>query len=605
MWLRRCAVAVLVSWTLPQELLGETIPIPFGGNRIVFDGQNIWLGGSGLIKLRESDGALLGTFAAQAMDGMAFDGAHVWWSNLAGRCLGKTRASDGALLGCFLSLSQAPRGMASDGAHVWAAVENGTVVKIRTSDNALVGTFPVGASPHSVLFDGANIWVSATGDGVVRKYRASDGLNLGTFASGSTPAELAFDGTNVWVVNLINSTVTKLRASDGANLGTFFAGWSPNGLAVWGSHVFVASGGALSVLRASDGWYLGKVALEGTPSKLLRVGSSLWVPGGGGINTVSKLRYPFAIIGLPEEMSTFAVGQTLLLSGRGIDATGELPPSRLSWTVVMRHEAHTHPVLGPITGNPVPFIAPPPESLAAVNNSELEVRLTVTQGGASHSVARSVRPRKVAVTFATTPPGLGISVNGTSLVGPQNVLSWENYLLVATAPSWQPVGPDGYVFASWSSGAANPIVIPTPSVHATYTASYLLSNDSGPQSYFTITPCRLVDTRWPDGSWGGPRLAAGGTRDFTAWGSCDIPVTARALAVNVTVTEPDGPGHLRVFPSDGLAIGTSTSAVVFANGRTRGSNTMARLGPAGGLSVFNGMPSGSTHFILDVFGYFE
>jgi hypothetical protein len=181
-WLRRCAAAILVYATPVPAVTAESFPVGPGPTNLVFDGQNLWVGGSSsLTKLRESDGAFLGTFAAKATDGMTFDGTNVWWSRLArnnpstGYCVGKTRASDGAFLGCFLTLTQPPRGLAFDGAHVWAAVENGTVVKIRASDNALVGTFPVGADPFGVVFDGANVWVSATGSGFVRKLRASNG----------------------------------------------------------------------------------------------------------------------------------------------------------------------------------------------------------------------------------------------------------------------------------------------------------------------------------------------------------------------------------------------------------------------------------------------
>jgi hypothetical protein len=118
-----------------------------------------------------------------------------------------------------------------------------------------------------------------------------------------------------------------------------------------------------------------------------------------------------------------------------------------------------------------------------------------------------------------------------------------------------------------------------------------------------IAPCRLVDTRGPDAPLGGPALVAGATREFTAWGACDIRSTARAVAVNLAVTAPDVPGHLRLFPSDSPA--TSTAALSFGRGQTRASNAIVRLGPTGAFSVFCAMPSGSTHFTLDVAGYFE
>jgi hypothetical protein len=210
---------------------------------------------------------------------------------------------------------------------------------------------------------------------------------------------MAFDGTNIWVVNLMYNTVTKLRASDGAKLGSFFTDLSADAVAVHGPNVFVShqAANSLSVLRASDGGYLGEVDLGGYPRGLLAVGSHLWVTGGGGSNTVSKLEYPFAMIRIPDTLVTFAVGETLTLAGVGIDGTGALPPSSLSWTVMMRNGSQRRAIFGPVTGNYVPFVAPPPDSLAAAANSDLEVQLTVTQGGRSMTATRSIEPRKAGV----------------------------------------------------------------------------------------------------------------------------------------------------------------------------------------------------------------
>src|SRR4029077_5779179 len=37
----------------------------------------------------------------------------------------------------------------------------------------------------------------------------------------------------------------------------------------------------------------------------------------------------------------------------------------LSWTILLHHSTHTHPFLGPVTGNGIPFTTPSPEDLAA------------------------------------------------------------------------------------------------------------------------------------------------------------------------------------------------------------------------------------------------
>jgi hypothetical protein len=119
---------------------------------------------------------------------------------------------------------------------------------------------------------------------------------------------------------------------------------------------------------------------------------------------------------------------------------------------------------------------------------------------------------------------------------------------------------------------------------------------------FTLTPCRLVDTRDPAGPLGGPALAAGATRVFTVIGQCGIPPGAKAISANITVTQPTAAGHLILFPG-GTPPGVST--INFKADQTRANNAIAPLSATGALSVTDGQGTGTTHFILDVNGYFE
>jgi glucose/arabinose dehydrogenase len=123
------------------------------------------------------------------------------------------------------------------------------------------------------------------------------------------------------------------------------------------------------------------------------------------------------------------------------------------------------------------------------------------------------------------------------------------------------------------------------------------------KNFYTVTPCRVLDTRDPAGPWGGPRLAAGADRAFTVGGRCGIPTTARAVAVNVTVTEPTDFGHLILFPAGGAP--PTTSAINFRPGQTRANNAVLTLGPTGAIIVRAGLATGGVHFVLDVTGYFD
>ncbi len=74
------------------------------------------------------------------------------------------------------------------------------------------------------------------------------------------------------------------------------------------------------------------------------------------------------------------------------------------------------------------------------------------------------------------------------------------------------------------------------------------------------------------------------------------------MALNVTITNPTSSGSLTVYPGTGTVPGTSTLS--FAAGRTRANNTT--IGLVGGvLSVLDRQETGTTHFIVDVSGYYR
>ena len=121
-------------------------------------------------------------------------------------------------------------------------------------------------------------------------------------------------------------------------------------------------------------------------------------------------------------------------------------------------------------------------------------------------------------------------------------------------------------------------------------------------AFYTVPPCRLVDTRDPAGPRGGPVLSSSSSRSFPLAGFCGIPGTAKALSVNLTATQPSAAGYLTLFP-DGTLV-PLTSSINFSAGRTRANNAVLPLGSNGALRV-QAAGGGTVHFILDVNGYFE
>lgn len=121
--------------------------------------------------------------------------------------------------------------------------------------------------------------------------------------------------------------------------------------------------------------------------------------------------------------------------------------------------------------------------------------------------------------------------------------------------------------------------------------------------FYSLTPCRLIDTRLANGSLGGPALAAGQNRAFPAAGTCGVPATAKALSVNVAAIEPSSGGSFSLFGGSGSPPPTPT--LRFSANQTRANNAMVLLGADGNISISCGIPSGTAHAILDVNGYFQ
>jgi glucose/arabinose dehydrogenase len=178
---------------------------------------------------------------------------------------------------------------------------------------------------------------------------------------------------------------------------------------------------------------------------------------------------------------------------------------------------------------------------------------------------------------------------------------------------------------NWNFGDGNALPNGGPSVQhsylalGTYIASLTVSNGTQssapatlviqvgtppPGTYYTVVPCRAVDTRGAAGvPVGGPALASGTTRAFTMKNLCGIPTGIKAVAVNVTVVGPTQAGNLSLFPTGGSA---TSSNLNFRAGQTRANNAAVKVNGSGQLSVTCSMAgTGSTDFLLDVLGYFE
>jgi hypothetical protein len=126
---------------------------------------------------------------------------------------------------------------------------------------------------------------------------------------------------------------------------------------------------------------------------------------------------------------------------------------------------------------------------------------------------------------------------------------------------------------------------------------------TGPYQFFAIAPCRVVDTRNPSSTNGGPIFDTATQRSFSIRGNCGIPSTAKAVSLNVTVTAATTTSFLTLWPSGGARPNVSTINFTQNDPALANGAIVALSTASSDLSVYNS--DGRVHVILDVTGYFQ
>ncbi len=204
-----------------------------------------------------------------------------------------------------------------------------------------------------------------------------------------------------------------------------------------------------------------------------------------------------------------------------------------------------------------------------------------------------------AALVATAEAGQAIPLFGTGKGQPPLNYTWRVYqglTLVkelAGASSW------------WQTGGLAPglytavMGITNASGVAESLPQLLLVNGATPLDFYTIEPCRVLDTRF------GSPLGTGAAKIVSLAGTCGIPATARAVAANVTIPAPAINGNVSLYPGNYPAVGTST--INFVAGSTIANNAMLPLATdgTGTVAALAGLPAGTTvNLVIDVAGYY-
>ena len=171
---------------------------------------------------------------------------------------------------------------------------------------------------------------------------------------------------------------------------------------------------------------------------------------------------------------------------------------------------------------------------------------------------------------------------------------WQNGTFTAVATDQHYVEPFGINNTGQLVGVYEPNT--THGFIATPTAGQ-------PLQFEPILPCRVVDTRNPNGTFGGPPIPGGTARSFPLpQSTCGIPQTASAYSLNVTLVPLQGhPVHyLTIWPTGQTQPQVSTMNSL--DGRVKANAAIVPGGTGGAVSVY---VTDTTNVILDIDGYFE
>jgi hypothetical protein len=128
-----------------------------------------------------------------------------------------------------------------------------------------------------------------------------------------------------------------------------------------------------------------------------------------------------------------------------------------------------------------------------------------------------------------------------------------------------------------------------------------------PPTFVPIAPARVYDSRSGDGvlSRVSSRLVSvkDARNSSGAVTTADVvPAGATAITFNLTVTGATGPNFLSVGPGNSASLATSNINFPVSDDRANGG--VVKLDANRQVKVFNGDQPGSTHFIIDVTGYY-
>lgn len=298
-----------------------------------------------------------------------------------------------------------------------------------------------------------------------------------------------------------------------------------------------------------------------SPALCIFAGVSLIASCQSGDVTPPTNAAPVATITTPATGTLFSGGETIAYAGTGTDPEdGSLTGSQFTWWVDLHHDTHTHPFVPPTTGSTSGSFLVPPRGHTE-DNIFLRIYLRVVDAdGAADTTYVDVQPRKVTLSFTSSPSGVQLTLDGQPQVTPFSDVSVVGMERDIGAPTPQVIGPDSLVWQNWSDAGANLHTVVTPTTSTTYTATY--------QAVAVVNQHPIVAVTAPSG---GATIVQG----------TSTPVTA-------TASDPDGTVTSVQFFDGVTSLGSDNSSpysVTWVPGTTGTHSLTARATDNGGATT--------------------
>jgi YVTN family beta-propeller protein len=415
-------------------------------------------------------------------------------------------------------------------------------------------TVDVGSAPGAVAVDSATNKIYVLNENAFQNGFVTiiDGATLSTttVAVGTDPVALAVNKvTNkIYVVNQSplqqNGSVTII---DGATLSTTAVevGATPFAIAVneVTNKIYVAVGGYPGFVTVIDGITLAETNVQA-------------YPGSMAINPVTNKIY---VVGFEADIVTVIDGVTLSTT---TVAVGFTPVS--------------------IAVNSVT------NEIYVANENNIPGAVTVIDGATLSTTTVTIPEGPISVTINSETNRVYVAIcclsgSVTAIDGANNSTTT---VAVGRSPMFEAVAPaNDRIYVVNSGDNTVSVIDGTPPVAL---------------QFVPLSPCRIVDTRNPDGAFGGPPIPGNSSREFSLpEGACNIPESAAAYSLNVTVVPQGSLGYLTIWPSGQNQPTVSTMNSL--DGRIKANAAIVPAGTGGAVSVY---VTNTTNVVLDIDGYF-